>query len=164
MLFTEEDKLYHDADDICHICYKNCVNKIRGHCHQTGRYRGPSCKICNLNYKHQNFIPVIFHNGKGYDFNLLFNEIFKQNNSRRKIDISPSANGKAGTFRVCVLKFIDSYSFLAMSPDKMAKVYNVKIKILYPYEYFKDENSYNNKLGNLSIQDLRSSLTTKLPT
>ena len=37
-------------------------------------------------------------------------------------------------------------------------------KTLYPYEYFKDENSYNNKLGNLSIQDFRSSLTTWLPT
>ena len=67
-------------------------------------------------------------------------------------------------FRVGVLKFIDSYSFLKMSLDKMAKVYNVKNKTLCPYEYFKDENSYNNKLGNLSIQDLRSSLTTKLPT
>ena len=51
-----------------------------------------------------------------------------------------------------------------MPLDKMAKVYNVKNKTLYPYEYFKDENSYNNKLGNLSIQDFRSSLTTKLPT
>ena len=77
MLFTEEDKLYHNANDICHICNKNCVNKVRDHCHQTGRYRGPACNICNLNYKHQNFIPVTFHNGKGYDFNLLFNEIFK---------------------------------------------------------------------------------------
>ena len=38
------------------------------------------------------------------------------------------------------------------------------LKTLYPYEYFTDENSYNNKLGNLSIQDFRSSLTTKLPT
>ena len=51
-----------------------------------------------------------------------------------------------------------------MSLDKVAKVYNIKNKTLYPYEYFKDENSYNNKLGNLSIQDFRSSLTTKLPT
>ena len=167
MLFTEEDKLYHAADDICHICNKNCVNKVRDQCHQTGRYRGPACKICNLNYKHQNFIPVIFHNGKGYDFNLLFEEIFKQNNSRRRIDrndILPSTNGKARMFRMGVLNFIDSYSFLTMSLDKMAKVYNVKNKTLYPYEYFKDENSYNNKLSNLSIQDFRSSLTTKLPT
>ena len=67
-------------------------------------------------------------------------------------------------FRVGVLKFIDSYSFLTMSLDKMAKVYNVKNRTLYHFEYFKDESSYNNKLGNLSIQDFRSSLTTKLPT
>ena len=123
-----------------------------------------ACKICNLNYKHQNFIPVLFHNGKGYDFNLLFNEIFKQNNSRRRIDILPSTNGKTRMFGVGVLTFIDSYSFLTMSLDEKAKVYNVKYKALYPHEYFKDENSYNNKLGNLSIQDFRSLLTTKLPT
>ena len=103
MLFTEEDKLYHDANDICHFCNKNSFNKVREHCQQTGRYRGPECNIRNLNYKHQNFIPVIFHNGKGYDFNLLFNEIFKQNNSRRRIDILPSTNGKARMFRVRIL-------------------------------------------------------------
>ena len=148
---------------ICHICNKNCVNKVRDHCHQTGRYRRPACNICNLNYKHQNFVPVIFHNGKGYDFNLLFNEIFKQNNSRRRIDILPSTNGKAKMFRVGILKFIDSYSFLTMSLNKIATVYNIKNKTLHPYEYFKDENSYKNKPGNLSIQDFRSSPTTKLP-
>ena len=161
MIFTEEDKLYHDANDMCN---KNCVNKVRDHCHQTGRYRGPACNICNLNCKHQNFIPVIFHNGKGYDFNLLFNEIFKQNISRRKLDILPSTNIKARMFRVGKLKFIDNYSLLTMFLDKIAKVDNIKNKTLYPYEYFKDENSYNTKLSNLSIQDFRSSLTTKLPT
>ena len=40
----------------------------------------------------------------------------------------------------------------------------LKIKHYIPIKYFKDETSYNNKLGNLSIQDFRSSLTTKLPT
>ena len=164
MIFTEEDKLYHDANDKCHICNKNCVNNFRDHCLQTGRYRGPACNSCNLNYKHQNFIPVIFHNGKGYDLNLLFNEIFKQKNSRRRIDILPSTNGKARMFRVGILKFIDIYSFLTTSLDKIAKVYNIKNKTLYLYEYFKDEISYNNTLGNLSIQQLRSSLTIKLPT
>ena len=51
-----------------------------------------------------------------------------------------------------------------MSLDKIGNVYNIKNKTFYPYEYFKDGNSHNNKLGNLSIQDFRSSLTTKLPT
>ena len=62
-----------------------------------------------------------------------------------------------------MLKFIDSYNFMIMSLDKMVNVYQVKSKTLYPYEYFKDENSYNNKMKNLSIEDFRSSLTKKLP-
>ena len=66
--------------------------------------------------------------------------------------------------RVGILKFTDSYSFLTMSLEKIANVFNIKNTTLYLYEHFKDENSYNNKLGNLSIQDFRSSLTTKLPT
>ena len=53
---------------------------------------------------------------------------------------------------------------MTMSLYKRANVYQVKCKLLYPYEYFKDENSYKNKLGNLSIEDFRSSLTAKLPT
>ena len=54
MIFTEEDKLYHDTNDTCHICNKTCINKVRDHCHETGNYRSPACKICNLRYKQQN--------------------------------------------------------------------------------------------------------------
>ena len=137
MLFTEEDKFYHDANDIRNICNKNFINKVRDQCHQTGRYRGPACNICNFKNKHQNFIPVILHNGKGYDFNLLFNEIFKHNNSKRRVDILPSTNGKSRTFRVGILKYIDSYSFLTMSLDKIAKLYNKNIKHYIPMNTLK---------------------------
>ena len=71
MIFNEEDKLYHETNHTRHICSKTCINKVRDHCYETGKYRGPACKICNLRYKQQNFLPVIFHNGSGYDFNLL---------------------------------------------------------------------------------------------
>ena len=53
---------------------------------------------------------------------------------------------------------------MTMSLDEIANVYQVKSKTLYLYEYFKDENSYNNILCNLSIENFRSSLTAKLPT
>ena len=164
IIFNKEDNLYHDTNNTCHICNKPCINKVRDHCHETGKYRGPACKICNLNYKQQNFIPVIFLNGKGYDFNLIFNEIFKLNNNNRRVDVLSSTNGKARMFKVGILKFIDSYNFMTMSPDKMANVYQLESKTLFPYEYFKDEISYNKELGNLSQEDFRSSLTAKLPT
>ena len=77
-IFNNEDKLYPDANNTCHICSKTCIHKVKYHCHDTGKYRDPACNFCNLNYSQQNIIPVIFHSGKSYDFNLIFNEIFNR--------------------------------------------------------------------------------------
>ena len=76
-MVLNKDKLYHEADNTCRICGKTSNNKVRDHCHETGKCRGPACKMCNLRYKQQNFIPVTFHNGSVYDFNLLYSELFK---------------------------------------------------------------------------------------
>ena len=168
MIFTEEDKLYHETNNTCHICSKTCINKVRDHCHETGKHRGPACKMRNIRYKEQNFIPVIFHNGSGYDFNLLYSELFKQNNGKRKVDNIPLAAGKSKMFRIVCLKFLDSYNFLAMPLDQMSKIYGCKTKTLYPYQYFGLESysskaTYNNLIGNLKIEDFKSSLHNKLP-
>ena len=48
MVFKKEDKLYHEVNNTCHICGKTCVNKVRDHCQETGKYRGAACKMCNL--------------------------------------------------------------------------------------------------------------------
>ena len=55
------------------------------------------------------------------------------------------------------------YNFLAMPLDQMAKIYGCKTKALFPYEYFGIE-PYNNLIGNLNIEDFKSSLSNKLPT
>ena len=170
MIFTEEHKLYHETNNTCHICSKTCINKVRDHCHETSKYRRPACKICNLRYKQQNFIPVIFHNGSGYEFNLLYSELFKQSNDKRKVDNIPLAAGKSKMFSIGCLKFLDSYNFLAMPLDQMAKINGCKTKTLYPYEYSGLDSlgtttkSYNNLIGNLKIEDFKSSLYNKLPT
>ena len=175
MIFTEEDKLYHETNNTCHICRKTYINKVRDHCHETGKYRGPACKICNLRYKQQIFIPVIFLNGSGYDFNLLYSELFKQNNDKRKVDNIPLAAGKCNMFSIGCLNFLDCYSFLAMPLDQMAKIYGCKTKTLYPYEYFGlykydseaasgSNATFDEALGNLKIEDFKSSLSNKLPT
>ena len=161
MIFNEEDKLHHETDNTCHICSKTCINKVRDHCHETGKYRGPACKKCNLRYKQKNFIPVIFRNGSGYDFNLLYSELFKQNNHKRKVDNIPLAAGKSKKFSIGCLKFLDSYNFLAMPRYQIAKIYGCKTKTLYPYEYF-GLDTYQEVLGILNKENFKSSLSNKL--
>ena len=163
MIFNEEHKLYYETNNICHICSKTCINKVRDHFHETCKYRGPAGRICNLRYKHQNFIPVIFHNGSGYDFNLLYSELFKNNKDKIKANNIPLAAGKSEMFCIGCLKFLDSYNYLAMPLDQMAQIYGCKTKTLYPYEYF-GLDTYQEFTGNLNAENFKSSLSNKLPT
>ena len=50
---TTEEKIYCNKQKICYICEKKINNndKVRYHCHYTGKYRGAAHNICNLRYK-----------------------------------------------------------------------------------------------------------------
>ena len=135
-MIINNDKVYHNATNTCYICGNTFINKVRDHSHETDKYRGPARKTCNLRYKQQKFIPIIFHNGSGYDFNLLHSELFKQNNDKRKVDNIPLAAGKSKMFSLGCLKFLDSYNFLAMTLDQMAKIYHCKTKTIDANEHF----------------------------
>ena len=89
------------------------------------------------------FIPVIFHNGSGYDFNLLHSELFKQNNDK-KVDSIPIAAGKSKMFSIGCLKFLDSYNFLAMPlkrEDFKSSLHN-KLPTQGEVDKFNNDNSH----------------------
>ena len=87
-LISDEND-YHESQKKCFIynkkfCYdndsKNFKNyqKVRDHCHYTGKYRGAAHSICNLQYKTTKKIPVVFHNGFKYDWDLIIKELAKE--------------------------------------------------------------------------------------
>ena len=74
MLFTVPDSQSSTSATTCYIC-TNLLreDKVRGHCHITGNYRGAAHNECNLNYgiKPKSWkLPVVIHNLKGYDGHL----------------------------------------------------------------------------------------------
>ena len=51
--------------NICWICNKLLDisdNKVRHHCHVSGKYRGAARWGCNINFKKTKKVPVIFYN------------------------------------------------------------------------------------------------------
>ena len=52
---TDEENKSYKRQKICYICKKGFStgddNKVRDHCHYTGKYRGADHSICNLRYK-----------------------------------------------------------------------------------------------------------------
>ena len=75
IIMTEEGEEYFENNNICRFCEKTIESdKVRDHCHLTGKYRGPSHNVCNINVKQKDstFIPFAFHNFSNYDCHMFF--------------------------------------------------------------------------------------------
>ena len=76
---AEEEHLFQDIKS-CWICKKlidNAEEKVRDHCHISGKFRGAAHWDCNINFQLTKNASVIFRNLRGYDSYLIFNELDK---------------------------------------------------------------------------------------
>ena len=148
IIFGEKEKERYNEETRCWICKgefddkdKN-KEKVKDHCHYTGRYRGAAHNECNLNYRNPNFTPVVFHNLSGYDSHLFIKNLgFSEGNidcipNNEEKYISFSKKIRVGTYQKKALdangdifyeqkptyhtiRFIDSFKFMATSLEKL---------------------------------------------
>ena len=164
MIFTEQDGIAYEGSSTCWICKGPFSGKedgrtkgnlkVRDHCHWTGRFRGAAHSKCNLRLREQIFIPVIFHNLKGYDSHLFiraFHDLEEEpncipQNTEKFISFSLKKTGCSE------LSFLDSLAFMNGKLSDLAsylKEYPVlskfcspeEVRILsrkgvFPYEWF----------------------------
>ena len=136
MIFTEEDKKRFNKSKECWICGEPLNDdKVRDHCHYTGRFRGPAHNKCNLKYRKPKFVPVVFHNLSGYDSHLFIKNL---GFNPGKIDCIPnneekyisfSKNIKVGEYKDkktgeakninFKIRFIDSFKFMVTSLEAL---------------------------------------------
>ena len=108
--------------------------KVKDHCHYTGRFRGAAHNSCNLNYKKPKFIPVVFHNLSGYDSHLFIKNLgFTDgtidcipNNEEKYISFTKntvvgSYTDKKGKDKLIKhkIRFIDSFKFMSDSLESL---------------------------------------------
>ena len=84
----EEEEEFQSSNTswICEKLIDDENEKVRDHCHVTGKFRGPAHWSCNVNLQLTKKVPVIFHNLRGYDSHLIFDEL---NKFDVKIDVIP---------------------------------------------------------------------------
>ena len=81
--------------NICRFCEKEILSdKVRDHCHLTGKYRGPAHNTCNINVKQKdsNFIPFAFHNFTKYDCHMFCKKLVDLKKHKVKFKIIPKTN------------------------------------------------------------------------
>lgn len=139
-------------------------DKVRDHCHLTGKYRGAAHSNCNLNYQLSRTVPVVFHNLVNYDSHFLIEHL--SNAIEGKITIIPKNSEHYISFTKTLddieddvveielpeenadeppkvkrrnekarLRFIDSYRFWACGLNKLAA--------MIPFEQMKESKKAN---------------------
>ena len=135
MIFGKEEAERFNKETKCWICKGELNNdKVRDHCHFTGRYRGAAHNSCNLKYRKPNFTPVVFHNLSGYDSHLFIKNLgftagnidcIPNNEERyisftKNIEVGSYMNSEGETKpKYHKIRFIDSFKFMAASLDSL---------------------------------------------
>ena len=134
---TTKKEIYYNRQKVCYICKKEFdtndkkQQKVRDHCHYTGKYRGAAHNICNLRYKVPKEIPVAFHNDSTYDYHFIIKELVKE--FKGSFECLSENTEKYITFSVLIkkkienkdleitykIKFIDSYRLMSSSLSKL---------------------------------------------
>ena len=166
LVMTSQNERDFQISRVCHICerkfnvQKPSKQKVRDHCHITGKYRGAAHSDCNLKWAisaEKLKIPVIFHNLKGYDCHFIMQKIGDLVRQDVNIDVGVIASNfeKYIGFRLGNhLSFKDSFSFMSQSLDRLSSnlgdnefIYSreafpndeqsrlMKKKGAYPYDY-----------------------------
>ena len=121
LIMSEKEEQFQSSNTswICEKLIDNDDEKVRDHCHITGKFRGAAHWNCNINFQLTKKVPVIFHNLRGYDSHLIFCEL---NKFDVKIDVIPNRLEKYMEFFLNKnLVFIDSMQFMNSSIEKTSK-------------------------------------------
>ena len=124
IIMTEKDEEDYRNNNTCRFCEKYIESdKVRDHCHLTGKYRGPSHSECNINVtqKQSNFIPFIFHNFSNYDCHMFFKKLDDKKKDKVDFEIIPKTNEEYISVTYGCIRFIDSYRFLSSGLDSLVK-------------------------------------------
>ena len=78
---------FYGKQKACHICKGyfctdenkktefKLYQKVRYHCHYTGKYRRAAHSNCNLQYKVPKEIHIVFHSGSTYDYHFIIKQL-----------------------------------------------------------------------------------------
>ena len=71
----KKEKEQFQSSNICWICEKlidDDDEKVRDHCHVTGKFGSAAHWSCNINFQLTKNVSLIFHNLRGYGSHLIF--------------------------------------------------------------------------------------------
>jgi hypothetical protein len=145
MILTIEEKINFKDAETCYLCDGEFTErnwKVRDHDHRTGNYRGACHNRCNILHFTNRYLPVFFHNLKGYDSHHILRQavdIVEQH----KIHLNPQSTEKFMTFSIGDIRFSDTAQFMPSSLNTLVE--NLKTNNKYYFEQFNSMKQHSNE-------------------
>ena len=115
---TEDENNFQNFNGSWISTQKIIKDKVRDHCHITGKFRGAAHKECNSKLRIPRKLPIIFHNLEGYDGHIIFKEL--NNFDNIDIQVIPKSSEKYMSIIINRNVFLDSLQFYKGSLDSLA--------------------------------------------
>ena len=152
---SKEEEANFASSEKCYMCdkqFRDPSDKNKEHDHYTASYRGASCMQCNMTLRlRRRFLPVFFHNLRGYDMHFLckygfgkfedwtYNVIAQTREKFMRVVIKKpvDVNTKTEKNIMFEIHFLDSYNFLSCKLSTLIKSlpeleHAKKMKMKYP--------------------------------
>ena len=147
MIITKQDKISFKKAEYCSLCGGELgEDRVRDHCHFTGKYRGAAHNECNLRCRKPRVLPVIFHNLQGYDAHLFIKELAKISG---KLKCIPSTEEKYISFSKHIK--VGEYKYIDKQNKKIVKDITFEIRFIDSLKFQKA--SLARLVGNLENKD-----------
>ena len=134
--------------DCCEEAFTVTNPKVRHHEHISGQYLFAACNNCNLQLKPKKFakksgdkrqrnqandffVPILFHNGAGFDYHFVIKHVHRKYLERQKanqkvtiddVNVIPQNSEKYLMFQIGHLRFLDSFQFLSTSLEQLVSL------------------------------------------
>lgn len=145
-LTKDEERQFKEADK-CYLCSLKLGNdRVRDHNHLTGCFRGAVHNDCNLKLQYRAdkrnrafYIPVIFHNLRGYDGHFLIKEYNNESRVKETVSCIPTNTQSYMSVSIGQLRFIDSLQFTNASLDKLSSTLNKTDEFTHTRRHMPDD-------------------------
>ena len=183
-ILNQEEENQFQCQENCQLCHQVLgSDRVRDHCHFTGKYRGACHNICNIKafslFKGNIKIPLFFHNAN-YDIKQFINafRILKGDDYVKSMSGVPCNMEIFKSLNMDNICIMDSYAHLGSSLDKLIKNLPEERKIrlktitddpvkfelinkkgLYPYEFVDGLDKLDTPIGEIKREHFNSKLT-----
>lgn len=122
MVWTAENEKQFRSAQKCHICnepFEKPRDKVRDHCHRTGKWMGPAHWRCNVDRRVKTHLLCFMHNFSGYDSHFIIKHYERLEGKEKRISGMAYNSQRFRTLDLGKIKFLDSLSLLDASLNEL---------------------------------------------